>query len=106
VIFGLQGGQFANNKLVFTQILNSTINHFFYIGNGTTPTRTVSLVMDAPITSGAVSIDLKRPDFSAGDTNIIGTIGATIAVPISGTIAAQSAGVGGGFTDTITFVRR
>ena len=106
IIMGLKDGRFADNKLVFTTILDSTVNHFFYLGPGQTPSRSIVLYVDSPITDGAVSIDLRRPDFAAGDTNIVGTLRATFSVGGSATIPSQTVVMGGSFVDTITFVRR
>jgi hypothetical protein len=61
--------------------------------------------MEAPISAGALSIDLRRADFAAGDS-VVGTIHITFALGQSGTIPSQTVTLGGGFTDTITFVRR
>lgn len=105
IIMGLKDGQFANNKIVFTTLQDTGINHFFFIGSGASPSRSVGLTMESAIKAGALSIDLKRSDFAAGDT-VIGTVHLTFEVPTSGTIPGQSVTVGGGFSDTINFVRR
>jgi uncharacterized protein (TIGR03437 family) len=105
VIVGLKNGQFADNKLVFTTILDTGINHFFYIGTGQAPSGPITLTADAPITAAAVSIDLKRPDFAPGDT-IVGTLNVTLKIGESSTIPGQSVVLGGGFQDSILFVQR
>ncbi|OFV98520.1 MAG: hypothetical protein A3H28_09160 [Acidobacteria bacterium RIFCSPLOWO2_02_FULL_61_28] len=105
IIMGLKDGQFANNKLVFTTLQDTGINHFFFIGGGVSPSGTLSLTAESAITDGAVSIDLKRPDFGPGDT-VIGTVHLTFTIGGTGTIPSQTVVVGGGFSDTINFVRR
>lgn len=105
IIVGLKNGQFADNKLVFTSILDTGINHFFYVGSGTAPSGRIPLVADAPITAAAVSVDLKRRDFGAGD-QVVGTINVALKVEATSTVPAQTVGLGGGFTDTIVFVQR
>ena len=77
----------------------------FAIGTGTTPTRTVGVTLALPIVGGAVSLDLKRPDFAFGDT-VIGTIHATITVPDLGNISAQTVQMGGAIVAVVTNVRR
>ena len=106
VIFGLKNGRFVDNKLVFTELSDTSVNYFIFIGPGQTPTRNMFLVASVPIVDGAVSIDLKRPDFAPGDQNIIGTVICKIKFDDTGTIPAQTSFLGGGFTDTITSVQR
>ena len=105
ILMSFKDGRFVDNKLVFTTLQSSGVNHLFYIGVGATPTRSLGVTITAPITGGAVSIDLKRPDFSVGDS-IVGTIHATFALGESGTIPAQSVQLGGSFVSTLTNVRR
>lgn len=111
IIMGLRGGQFANNKLVFTELQDTAINHFFFIGKSFKIRGELDdsfdLRLEAPITSGAVSIDFQRPDFAVGDSPIIGTIHATFEVAAGARdIPGQTAALGGGFASTVTFLER
>ena len=105
----MKGGQFSDNKLVFVELQKTTINHFFFIGRSVTvagvPNSSFNLTMEGPIIAGAASIDFKRTDFAVGDT-IIGTLHATFRVADSGTVPGQTVVLGGGFIDTINFVKR
>lgn len=109
IIIGLKGGQFANNKLVFTELQDTSISHFFFIGKSSkvadVPDNSIDLTMEAPIIAGAASIDFQRPDFAVGDT-IIGTVHVTFRFAGSIKFPSQTAVLGGGFVDTITFVKR
>lgn len=105
ILMAFKDGRFVDNKLVFTAIQTAGVNRMFFIGTGTTPTRSVSVTLALPITGGAVSLDLKRPDFSPGDT-VVGTIHATFVVPNLGTIPGQTVQMGGAIVATITNVRR
>lgn len=105
VIVGLKNGQFADNKLVFTTILDTGINHFFFVGPGQAPSGAITLTADAAITAAAVSIDLKRPDFAVGDS-VVGTLNVALKIEGSSTVSSQTVGLGGGFTSKIIFVQR
>lgn len=109
IIMGLKDGQFANNKLVFTELQETAINQFFFIGPSAFVAGSTSsqffLTATAPIVAGAASIDFQRPDFAVGDT-IIGTLHVTLRLAGSGTVPGQAVVLGGGFVDTITFVKR
>ena len=105
ILMAFRDGRFVDNKLVFTVLQTAGVNRLFYIGSGNTPTRAVNVTLALPITAGAVSLDLKRPDFAFGDT-VIGTIHATFAVPNLGTIPSQTVQMGGAIVAVITGVRR
>ena len=105
ILMAFKDGRFVDNKLVFTTLQTAGVNRMFFIGTGTTPTRTVGVTLALPIVGGAVSLDLKRPDFAFGDT-VIGTIHATITVPDLGNISAQTVQMGGAIVAVVTNVRR
>ncbi len=99
VIVGMKDGKIADNKLVFTNIADSAINHFFYVGPGTvfpgtSLSRTVLMQGESAVTAVAMSIDLSNVDSGA---SVLGTLNVTLAldkIEMGGSILQSFAGGG------------